>query len=75
MRIYIVEKEENTGEGFWQNGGITPCLTLEIAIREREKMMEESNEGEFVFSEDNLKATSKNGWVKFIICPYDVVSE
>ncbi len=75
MQIFIIEREDNTGEGFWQNGGITPCLTLEIAKRERAKMIKESNEGEFVFSEDNLVATSKNGWIKFTIYPCNVVEQ
>jgi len=75
MQIFIIQREDNTGEGFWQNGGITPCLTLEIAERERAIMIKESNEGEFVFSENNLEATSKNGWVKFTIYPCNVVEQ
>lgn len=40
MKIFIIEREENTGEGFWQSGGIIPCLTFEIAKREMLAMVE-----------------------------------
>lgn len=77
MKIFIVEKEENTGEGFWQNGGITLCLNFEIAKKELITMIKESNEGEFDIIEkgDGIIATSKNGWVRFIIYSSDVISQ
>lgn len=73
MKIYIVEKEDNTDDGFWQNSGIIPCANLEVAIRERNKMIEESNEGKFNYSKDGLIATSNNGWVRFLISIMDII--
>ena len=77
MQIFIVEREENTGEGFWQSGGITLCSTFEIARREMLAMIKKSNEGEFSLVEmkDEAIATSKNGWVKFRIYPCDVINQ
>lgn len=77
MKIFIVEKEENTGDGFWQNSGITLCLTFEIAKRELIALIKKSNEGEFDISEkgDGVMATSKNGWVRFSIYSSDVISQ
>ena len=72
MQIYIIKKEEKTDDGFWQSGGIVPCTNLEVAIRERDKMIGESDEGEFNYSEDGFIATSNNGWVRFLISAMDV---
>lgn len=68
MKIFIVEKESNTGGGFWINDCIIPCMNKEAAKREMKKMIEESSEGEFKFlsllNGNKVVAISKNGWVR-----------
>ena len=64
MKIYIVEREENTGDGFWQNAGTALCVNEKVAKREMKRMVDESCEGDFDYSEDNTLAESQNGWVR-----------
>ncbi len=64
MKIFIVEKESNTGDGFWQNDGVIPCMNEKVAKRVMKRMIKESSEGEFEFLENDTVAMSKNGWVK-----------
>lgn len=73
MKIYIVEKESNTGDGFWQNDGIIPCKNEEVAKREMRRMVKETSEGDFEFSENNTVAISKNGWVRISFYKLTVV--
>lgn len=73
MKIYIVEKESNTGDGFWQNDGIIPCINEEVAKREMRRMIKETSEGDFEFSENNTVAISKNGWVRISFYKLTVV--
>ena len=74
MKIYIIEKEQHTNEGIIQEDGIVPCISLEVAIREMEKMIEESGEGKFIYHsrEDGLLAVREDGWVWFTITQMNV---
>lgn len=72
MKIYVIEKEGCIDDRFWQEEGIIPCISLEVATREMDNLIVDSDEGEFVYSEDRLSATSKNGWVRFTILPLEV---
>lgn len=64
MKIYIVEKESNIGDDFWQNDAIIPCINEEVAKREMRRMIKEISECDFEFSENNTVAISKNGLVR-----------
>ena len=73
MKIYIVKREENTGDGFWQNAGIALCVNEDVAKREMKRMVDESCDGDFDYSEDNTLAESRNGWVRVWYCEMPVM--
>ena len=49
MKIYIVEKEMDSGDDFWETIDVIPCINKKVAEREMKRMIGESSEGEFEF--------------------------